>query len=74
MGQETKTEGWATRQLGIDCQIGYTATEDFRVQFDKDIRSFPEESAAKDFLNAFNWVLRVDYGSTVDSPSMGSQP
>jgi hypothetical protein len=41
------------KKLGIDCQIGYTATEGFRVQFDKDIRSFPEESAAKNFLNAF---------------------
>jgi len=41
------------KQLGIDCQIAYTATEGFRVQFDKDIRLFPEESAARDFLNAF---------------------
>ena len=41
------------KQLGIDCQIGYTATEGFRVQFDKDTRLFPEESAARDFLIAF---------------------
>jgi uncharacterized C2H2 Zn-finger protein len=40
------------KQLGIDCQIGYTATEGFRVQFDRDKRFFPEESSAKDFLNA----------------------
>src|SRR5208283_3255449 len=41
------------KKLGSDCRIGYTAPEGFRVKFDRDIQSFPEESAAKNFLNAF---------------------
>jgi uncharacterized C2H2 Zn-finger protein len=40
------------KRFGIDCRIGYTATEGFRVQFGKDIRFFPEESVAREFLNA----------------------
>jgi uncharacterized C2H2 Zn-finger protein len=56
------------KQLGIDCKIGYTATKGFRVQVDKDIRFFPEESAAKDFLNACKSKAAQQEPETVPEP------
>ena len=57
------------KKLGVDCQIGYTATEGFRVQFDRDIRFFPEESAAKDFLNAFKSSTSLAAMPTPEAPA-----